>query len=42
MKADDFTIEDVGIEDTAGDALTIQGGRNITVRRVRTEWDARA
>jgi parallel beta-helix repeat protein len=38
VKASDFVIEDVGIEDTAGDALTIQGGTNITVRRVRTEW----
>ena len=38
VKANDFTIEDVGIEDTAGDALTIQGGKNITVRRVRAEW----
>ncbi len=38
VKANDFTIEDVGIEDTAGDALTIQGGTNITVRRVRAEW----
>lgn len=38
VKANDFTIEDVGIEDTAGDALTIEGGTNITVRRVRTEW----
>ena len=38
VKANDFTIEDVGIEDTAGDALTIQGGNHITVRRVRVEW----
>jgi parallel beta-helix repeat protein len=38
VKANDFTIEDVAIEDSAGDALTIQGGTNITVRRVRTEW----
>jgi len=38
IKANDFTMEDVGIEDTAGDALTIQDGSNITVRRVRTEW----
>src|SRR5690242_5226298 len=38
VKANDFTVEDVGIEDTAGDALTIQGGTNIIVRRVRTEW----
>jgi len=38
VKANDFTIEDVGIEDTAGDALTIQGCSNIIVRRVRTEF----
>lgn len=38
VKANDFTMEDVGIEDTAGEALTIQGGTNIIVRRVRTEW----
>lgn len=38
VKANDFVIEDVGIEDPAGDALTIQGGTNVTVRRVRTEW----
>jgi len=38
IKANDFTIEDIGIEDTAGDALTIQGGTNIIVRRVRAEW----
>ena len=38
VKADNFVIQDVAIEDTAGDALTIQGGNNITVRRVRVEW----
>jgi parallel beta-helix repeat protein len=38
IKANDFLIQDVAIEDTAGDALTIQGGNNITVRRVRVEW----
>ena len=38
VKANDFTIEDVGIEDTAGDGLTVQGGTNITIRRVRVEW----
>src|ERR1700676_1880136 len=38
VKADDFVIQNLAIEDTAGDALTIQGGRNITVRRVRVEW----
>jgi parallel beta-helix repeat protein len=38
VKANDFAIEDMAIEDTAGDGLTIQGGNNITVRRVRVEW----
>jgi parallel beta-helix repeat protein len=38
VKADNFVIQDLAIEDTAGDALTIQGGNNITVRRVRVEW----
>jgi parallel beta-helix repeat protein len=38
VKANDFLIEDVAIEDTAGDGLTIQGGNNITIRRVRVEW----
>jgi parallel beta-helix repeat protein len=34
----DFTIEDLAIEDTVGDALKVNGGRNIVIRRVRTEW----
>ncbi|HLW55500.1 MAG TPA: parallel beta-helix domain-containing protein [Candidatus Angelobacter sp.] len=38
VKANDFVIEDMAIEDSAGDGLTIQGGSNITVRRVRVEW----
>lgn len=38
VNASDFTIEDVAIEDTPGDALKINEGRNITIRRVRTEW----
>lgn len=38
VKANDFVVEDVAIEDSAGDGLTIQGGSNITVRRVRVEW----
>ncbi len=36
--ASDFTIEDLVIEDTAGDALKVNEGRNIVIRRVRTEW----
>jgi len=38
VNASDFTIEDLAIEDTAGDALKINEGRNIVIRRVRTEW----
>jgi len=38
VHASDFTIEDLAIEDTAGDGLKINEGRNIIIRRVRTEW----
>jgi parallel beta-helix repeat protein len=38
VSASDFTIEDLAIEDTAGDGLKINEGRNIVIRRVRTEW----
>ncbi len=38
VNASDFTIEDVAIEDTAGDGLKINEGHNIIIRRVRTEW----
>ena len=38
VNASDFTIEDVAIEDTKGDALKINEGSNIIIRRVRTEW----
>lgn len=40
VNASDFTIEDLAIEDTKGDALKINEGKNIIVRRVRTEWTA--
>ncbi len=38
VTASDFTIEDLAIEDTKGDALKISDGENIVIRRVRTEW----
>jgi len=38
VNASDFTIEDLAIEDTAGDGLKINEGKNIIIRRVRTEW----
>jgi parallel beta-helix repeat protein len=38
VNASDFTIQDLAIEDTRGDALKVNEGRNIVIRRVRTEW----
>lgn len=38
VTANDFTIEDLAIEDTKGDALKVNEGENIIIRRVRTEW----
>ncbi len=38
VNASNFTIEDLAIEDPAGDGLKINEGRNITIRRVRAEW----
>ena len=38
VNADDFTIEDLAIEDTVGDALKINESNNVIVRNVRTEW----
>ena len=38
VNASDFTIQDLAIEDAAGDGLKVNEGRNIVIRRVRTEW----
>jgi len=38
VSADDFTIEDLAIEDPIGDALKINQSTNVIIRRVRTEW----
>lgn len=38
VSADDFTIENLAIEDTVGDALKINQSTNVTIRNVRTEW----
>lgn len=38
VNASDFTIEDIAIEDTPGDGIKINEGKNIVIRRVRTEW----
>ena len=36
--SNDFTIEDLAIEDTIGDALKITDATNVIIRRVRVEW----
>ena len=38
VTANDFTIENLAIEDTKGDALKVNEGTNIIIRGVRTEW----
>ena len=38
VNASNFTIEDLAIEDTAGDGLKINEGKNVIIRRVRAEW----
>ncbi|MEO9462405.1 MAG: parallel beta-helix domain-containing protein [Marinomonas sp.] len=38
VKANDFTLENLAIEDTTGDGLKVNGGINIVIRGVRVEW----
>jgi len=38
VNADNFTIENIAIEDTKGDALKINECKNVTIKAVRTEW----
>jgi parallel beta-helix repeat protein len=38
VKANDFTIEDLTLEDTPGDAIKLQDCNNLTIRRVKTWW----
>jgi len=38
VTANDFTLEDLAIEDTSGDGLKVNGGTNIIIRGVRVEW----
>jgi len=38
VNANDFTIENLSLEDTKGDALKINQGKNITIRGVRVAW----
>ncbi len=36
--ANDFTIEDLTLQDTLGDAIKINGAKGVTVRGVKTWW----
>lgn len=38
VNASNFTIEDLAIEDTIGDALKVNEGKNIIIRNIRVEW----
>lgn len=38
VNASHFTIENLAIEDTIGDALKVNEGQHIVIRGVRTEW----
>jgi len=38
VTGDDFTLQDIAIEDSKGDALKINGTKNAVMRRVRAEW----
>ena len=38
VNADDFTLENLAIEDSKGDGLKVNEGENITIRGVRVEW----
>lgn len=38
VTGDDFTLEDLAIEDSKGDALKVNGVKNTVIRRVRAEW----
>ena len=33
-----FTIEELAVEDTSGNAIKILGARDVTLRRIRVEW----
>ncbi|HET6612915.1 MAG TPA: glycosyl hydrolase family 28-related protein, partial [Kofleriaceae bacterium] len=38
VTADGFVMEDMAVEDTAGDAVKIEGATGVTIRGVRVEW----
>ena len=38
IKADNFTIEDITIQNSPGDAIKIEDSNRVTIRRIRTWW----
>ena len=38
VTGDDFTLQDLALEDSKGDALKVNGVKNTVIRRVRAEW----
>jgi parallel beta-helix repeat protein len=38
VTSDNFTIMDIGLEDSPGDLLKIEGSTGVTIQRVRAEW----
>jgi len=42
VTADDFTCEELAVEDTVGDAIKVVGADNVVFRGVRTEWTGEA
>jgi parallel beta-helix repeat protein len=38
VKGSNFRIHDIAIEDTAGDALKLEGVKGVKIQHVRTEW----
>ena len=38
IKADNFTIEDLTLQNTPGDAIKIEDSKRVTIRRIRTWW----
>ena len=38
VTANDFTLEDLAIEDTSGDGLKVNNATNVVIRGVRVEW----
>lgn len=38
IKADNFTIEDLTLQNTPGNAIKIEDSKQVTIRRIRTWW----